>query len=262
MRNASSALDSIDDRMVKSIFEHATKNQIHSVDPIACSLEVLQQKRVAWQGDGAIVVFTAGVFDILHVSHLLALTHYRLLGAKEYLERAGVANPTAEELHAVAASDKVRFILSVDSDVRVAGDKAFVPSKGDCPKPLVSWENRVLLLARQQISRSDGSARPLVDFITMHGMGSCICEICPYQDNAYIANAIKPDLVVVSSGSPSTIQKLEESTGLTDSKLIVIQEDRLAYHDKLLGGPIKSSSIIKRAQSKPRLPNRTNWPRT
>lgn len=217
--------------------------------PEKCSITYLQQKRKAWGDDGSIVVFTAGVFDILHVSHLLALTHYRLLGAKEYLLRRGKTDISTSDLHEVAASNKVRLVLSVDSDKRVAKDKAFVPGKGNCPKPLVSWENRVLLLARQQVSRSDGTARPLVDFITKHGSDSCVCDACPHDDNAYIANAINPDVVVVSAGSPTTIQKLTENPESNGSKLIVIQEGELAYHDALIGGPIKSSAIILRAQS-------------
>jgi hypothetical protein len=250
MKNASNTFDAINDRMVKLVLEHASVDRIHTINSNGCSIEKLRRKRNMWHDDGSIVIFTAGVFDILHVNHLLALTHYRLLGAQEYLVRQGSMETNMEDLREIAASDKVRFILSVDSDARVSEDKAFIPSKGDCPKPLVSWRNRVLLLARQQISRSDGSARPLVDFITMHGKDSCTCDSCPHQDNVYIASAIRPDLVIVSSGSPSTIQKLEERAELADSKLIVIREDRLAYHDALLRGPIKSSSIIRRAQSR------------
>lgn len=124
--------------------------------------------------------------------------------------------------------------------------------KGNSPKPLVSWENRTLLLARQSISGKNNS-RNLIDFITSHGADACICDDCPRNDNAHIAAAIKPDVIVVSSGSQGTIDKLREhDSELSNANLVIIKEDNLSYHDKLLQGPIKSSSIIKRAQLKPR----------
>lgn len=237
---------------VKSVFEHSAASNIQQENKGGdCSIIALRNLRDSWKDEGSIVVFTAGVFDILHTSHLLALTHYRLLGAHEYWVRQGVNNPSIEQLHEIAASDKVRFILSVDTDSRVAGDKAFIPEKGNSPKPLVSWENRTLLLARQSISGKNNS-RNLIDFITSHGADACICDDCPRNDNAHIAAAIKPDVIVVSSGSQGTIDKLREhDSELSNANLVIIKEDNLSYHDKLLQGPIKSSSIIKRAQLKP-----------
>ncbi len=251
MKDISTEVAYISEPVVKAVFEYSAANSIQiKNDALDCSIVTLCNKRDKWANEGSVVVFTAGVFDILHTSHLLALTHYRLLGAHEYLKRQGILNPSAETLQEIAASDKVRFILSVDTDSRVAGDKAFVADKGNSPKPLVSWENRVLLLARQSISGANNS-HSLIDFITSHGVDACICNDCPHSDNAHIAAAIKPDIIVVSSGSQGTINKLREHDAeLTNSKLVVIQEDSLSYYDKLLKGPIKSSSIIKRAQLK------------
>lgn len=249
MKDASTDFNVIDAQMIKSVFEYAIQDKLHSKDSAACPIHELRERKERWQREGAIIVFTAGVFDILHVNHLLALTHYRLLGAKEYLDRNNLKSSNSDDLHKIAASSRVRLIISSDSDARAAADKSFVAGKGDCPKPLVSWENRALLLACQQITRSDGSAWPLVDYITMHGTDSCLCDSCPYDDNAYIATALQPDVVVVSSGSPSTIQKLKKAA-VSQTKLVIIEEGKLAYTDRLLDGPIKSSAIIRRAKSK------------
>ncbi len=252
MKDISAQVAYISESDVKSVFEHSAASNIQQKNNNdGCSIHALRELRNSWRDTGGIVVFTAGVFDILHTSHLLALTHYRLLGAHEYWMRQGAIHPSIDMLHETAASDRVRFILSVDTDSRVAGDKAFVPEKGNSPKPLVSWENRTLLLARQSISGKNNHHN-LIDFITSHGADACICDDCPQSDNAHIAAAIKPDVIVVSSGSQGTIDKLREHTNtLSGSKLIIIEEDNLSYHDKLLQGPIKSSSIIKRAQLKP-----------
>lgn len=252
MKDISAQVAYISEPDVKSVFEYLAAGNIQQKNNGKdCSITMLHNLRNSWKDDGSVVVFTAGVFDILHTSHLLALTHYRLLGAHEYWARQGVKKPTIEMLHETAASDKVRFILSVDTDSRVAGDKAFIPEKGNSPKPLVSWENRTLLLARQSISGKT-STRNLIDFITSHGADACTCDNCPRSDNAHIAAAIKPDVIVVSSGSQGTIDKLHEhGDELSHSKLVIIKEDDLSYHDELLQGPIKSSSIIKRAQLKP-----------
>lgn len=252
MEDVSAQVAYISEPDVKSIFEYSAASSIHQKNSgVECSIKDLRELRRSWENEGSIVVFTAGVFDILHTSHLLALTHYRLLGAHMYWARQGIKDPSIEMLQEVATSDKVRFIVSVDTDARVAGDKAFMPEKGNSPKPLVSWENRTLLLARQSISGKNNS-RNLIDFITSHGADACVCDDCPRSDNAHIAAAIKPDVIVVSSGSQSTIDKLREHDNeLSNSKLVIIQENNLSYYDKLLQGPIKSSSIIKRAQLKP-----------
>lgn len=252
MKDISADVAYINELQVKALFEQSISTLIQGQNPSnSCSITTLQSIRRSWAAAGSIVVFTAGVFDILHTSHLLALTHYRLLGAHEYLHRQNIEQPSIELLQEVAASSKVRFMLSVDTDERVTSDKAFVPSKGNSPKPLVSWENRTLLLAHQAMKTKNGS-HSLIDYITSHGQDACTCDDCPRYDNAYIAASIKPDVIIVSSGSPTTIEKLySKKDELPDTKLIIIEENALAYYDKLLQGPIKSSSIIKRAQLKP-----------
>ena len=238
-----------DAQAVKSVLEYSLRERIHGPNGEICMINTLLKVAKQWQDKDNIVVFTAGVFDLLHATHLLALTHYRLLGAHEYLLRRGVTDPSIQQLHLVAASDAVRLIVSVDTDKRVARDKSFLASKGDSPKPIVSWENRVLLLATQRISDRNGTARPLIDFITKHGDDADTCKNtnCPHIDNAYIARALKPDLVAVNSDSSQTLTILQESDTMP-TKIVVIDESKLTYNDSLLGGPLKSSSMIKRAK--------------
>ncbi len=235
---------------IKSIFEHSLRRRIHDTKSGICMIDQLHETTKQWQEKGSVVLFTAGVFDLLHATHLLALTHYRLLGAYEYLLRKGITKPTVRQLHSVAASDAVRLIISVDTDKRVARDKSFLTSKGNSPKPIVSWENRVLLLATQQISGRHDTARPLIDFITKHGDDADICNSkdCPHTDNAYIARALEPDLVIVNKDSSKTLALLQQCSDASPTKIVVIDESRLAYSDNLLGGPLKSSSMIKRAK--------------
>lgn len=81
----------MNDELIKSIFEYAIKERLYTLSQSGCSLNILKNKVTKWRNEGSIIVFTAGVFDILHVNHLLALTHYRLLGAKEYTNRTGLS---------------------------------------------------------------------------------------------------------------------------------------------------------------------------
>lgn len=238
---------------IKAIFEGDLQARIHQIQDDACLIEGLRTQTHQWQQQGNVVVFTAGVFDILHANHLLGLTHYRLLGAHEYLTRQGIAHPSQEQLHDTAASDAVRLIVSVDTDKRVARDKGFLKAKGDCPKPVVSWENRVMLLAHQQIAGPTGTARALIDYITRHGDDADACGdlACPHIDNSYIAQEIQPDIVVVNNESSKTLTRLQAVPSASKTKLIVIDENSLTYQDKLLQGPLKSSAIIRRAKLTP-----------
>ena len=242
MRNSTPILN---DQSIKAIFESNILNRRDTANNKKCSIDNLKSVVDKWQNEGSIVVFTAGVFDMLHVNHVLALTHYRLLGATRH-------QPNYDNLKTIqdiAASNRVKLVVSVDSDKRAKKDKEFVVSKGNCRKPIISWDNRTLILLYQSMfSADEKTAVPLVDYVTKHGQDTCSNKSCAHNDNVSIAEAIRPDIIVVSSGSPITIALIKASEILKDKELIVINEEELFYYDSLLSGPIKSSAIIKRVR--------------
>jgi len=232
-----------DEQSIKYLFERPTIDRIYRKDSGHCSFEKVVSTVSKWKQDGVFTVFTAGVFDMLHVNHLLALNHYRLLGARLHLQRNGNLTPTDENVIELAGSEKVKLIVTIDSDQRASKAKSYRPDKAYSP---LSWESRAMMLANQYMGLSDGSGWPLVDLITQHGINSCICSTCPHRDNADMAIALNPDLLIVNSASSDTILKVRER--ISSRQLVILNENDLVYADSLLQGPIKSTAIITRAK--------------
>lgn len=206
-------------REVKKIFEQGLGDQIIVSDSSSCNIDILKAKVDKWKNTDYKIVFTAGIFDIFTINHLIALYHYKLLGGK-----------------------KPKLIVSIDTDERVKKAKSFTQSKGGSVKPILSWESRALMVAKQSFRDEER----LVDLIVQHGTNTCGNLHCPHDDNVYIAEQILPDIIVASSGSQDTIDKIRRSTVLDDNRLAVIKEDDLAYIDLLLGQSISTTAIIKR----------------
>ena len=214
-------MDNIDE--VWNIFESGLSERIMKSDLRECNITNVKRKVQAWKDAGFTIVFTAGVFDIFTINHMLALYHYRILGG-----------------------NKVKLIVSLDTDKRVKSVKAFTAEKGNSPKPILSWENRAKMIAKQ----SFGNDMPLVDLIIQHGDDTCNGMHCPHDDNALIAEEITPDVIPVTSSSRGTIKKLKNSKKIAGgSKIIIIEEEKLSYRDILLGEKISTTSIIKRVKS-------------
>ena len=206
---------------VIDIFEEQLESRIVSSNLQMCNIDSLVQTVENWKKDGYKIVFTAGVFDIFTINHLLALYHYRLIGG-----------------------DKVKLVISIDTDERVKQSKSFVKEKSKTIKPILSWDSRALMIAKQSFRNTDA----LVDMIVQHGSDTCSSMRCPHDDNTTIAEMIIPDVIVVTSTSTDTVDKIKKSTVLMADTLRIIEEEELAYQDSLIGGKISSTSIIKRVK--------------
>lgn len=208
------------DGEIKSMFESDTIGRIIPSNNDKCNINTLISRVEKWKKEGYKIVFTAGVFDIFTINHLLALYHYKSFGG-----------------------EKCKFIVSIDTDKRVSNTKSKTINGEILSKPVISWNNRALMIAKQYYF----SKEPLVDLIVQHGYDTCSGQKCPHDDNVFITKKILPDFVVVTSKSEDTINGIKSDPKLTD-KLIIIDEDKLAYKDSLLGGEISTSSIIQRAR--------------
>lgn len=204
---------------VLRLFEHDLGNRIFKSDLVNCNIATLQSIVSDWRALGYTIVFTAGVFDILTINHLLGLYNYRLMGGP-----------------------KTRLIVSIDTDERVRNSKAFKLHKGGSVKPILSWSSRAMMVAKQTFDNR-GS---LVDLIVQHGSDTCGGMACPHDDNVSIAEAIEPDIIPVTSTSIDTIRKINQSTRLDSKLMVIIDEETLAYNDALLGKKISNSAIIER----------------
>jgi bifunctional ADP-heptose synthase (sugar kinase/adenylyltransferase) len=206
---------------VKELFENDLHGRILKSDLPFCDIDNLSKQVNRWRQAGDVIVFTAGVFDIFTINHLLGLYHYKILGGK-----------------------RARLIVSIDSDERVRSSKAFREDKGNIVKPILSWESRSLMVAKQSFN-NEGT---LVDVVTRHGADTCSGIRCPHDDNVDIAKYISPDIIVVTSTSLDTIQRIEEDPDIQD-KIVIINEEDLSYEDLCIGGKISTSGIIKRIKN-------------
>lgn len=233
---------------VMTYFAADTLSRIDKASGEVCSIDSVREKVAEWQEDGAMVIMSAGVFDSLHVNHLLALHHFRYLGAIAALERAG-RRITDNSIRAAAASKMVKLVISSDTDARVSATKGRVAEKGGSPKPLLSWQTRSMMLAKQYIFSPDTkTAEPLVDMITRHGTDTCSGQRCPHDDNVLIAEYIRPDIILAPEASSKTIDDIQNSR-LPKRSLQIFDENDLAFFDPLLSANVSTSAIIKRARS-------------
>lgn len=206
---------------VKKLFESNLEGRILKSDLRKCNIDILAGKVNEWRKAGDTIVFTAGVFDIFTINHLLGLYHYKSLGGKNS-----------------------RLVISVDTDERVKNSKSFHKSKGGSAKPILSWDNRVLMIAKQSFKDGD----QLADLIVQHGADTCSGIRCPHDDNVDIARCILPDVTVVTDTSTETIESIEQTPDLRRS-LVIINENDLSYSDIYIGGKISTTGIIERIKN-------------
>lgn len=203
---------------IKLLFEYGVEKQILKSDTTSCNINKAVERVRAWKREGYVVVFTAGVFDIFTLNHLLGLYHYKMLGGK-----------------------KSKLVITIDTDKRVESSKAYKLAKGGSIKPILSWDSRALMVAKQHMS----NGKKLVDLILQHGSDTC-GGACPHDDNVSIAEMVLPDIVVVTSESTYTIEALRQSSLIPDKSIFVINEEDLSYNDTLLGEKISNTAIARR----------------
>jgi hypothetical protein len=239
------------------IIEGDHSRRIHALSSDLCSFEAARQIREGWRRDDKYCVFNAGTYDIVTVNHILNLIQCRALGAIKLCELLSIE--TDQDLacvHAIAASDAIALMITLDTDIALKEKKSRQSDKGGAPKPTLSWDNRARMLAMQTIPKPDyGSGRPAVDFITRHGLGCCaVCPsgLCVNEDNAGMVVGLQPDMVLVNADSTDTVESLKYykiSGALPNTDIVVNNEADHQYWDSILDGPVKTTKIITRIRS-------------
>jgi hypothetical protein len=222
-----------------------------------CSFLETQRTMQLWKGFNKLTVFNAGAFDLLGLNHVRGLVQCRAIGAMSLLGIEKVEDEgDYQAVHRVAASDQIRLMVTVDTNSALEDGKSRRPDKGNAPKPTLDWSTRAAMLAVQSIPMPGYEYRVnLVDCITRHGPGCCgVCTAgaCTNEDNALMAVALQPDLVIVNTGSRQTIDDLtscKQDGLLPNTELVAIDERVEAYSDSVLGGIVSTTAIIKRVRS-------------
>lgn len=239
----------------KLILESGLDQMRVNPSPEMCTFAATQKKMEEWQAQNIFTVFLAGSFDLLTRNHLLGLTHSRVLAAMAILNIGTICDEEClHAVHELAASDKIRLMVTMDSNQALAERKSHRSEAGNCQKPILDWETRAAMLVYQSIPGYPDTTRriPLVNFITSHGPGSCgACPNggCLTDNNSDMAVGLSPALLIVNSQSFNTVAEIRQFKRcgfLPNTKVIEIKESDEQYEDFLIGGPIKTTDIVRR----------------
>jgi len=216
-----------------------------------CTYEHARNKIRIWRAMGFYAVATAGAYDVLGVNHIRGLVQCRILGAMDLLGINEIKHGTKEalEVYRIAASDKIKLFVSIDTNLAISENKSRVAEKGNSIKPILDWQTRAMMVANQSMPIPNSSyRRNAVDYITKHGPEACLkCDsgTCVHEDNNFSISLLGPNLTVVKSGT-ATEKLLNNHPELN---IAVINESDGAYIDSLLEDSISTTSMIKRIRS-------------
>lgn len=117
---------------------------------------------------GAFTALVDGAFDVPHDNHEWYLRHCRMLAAKKMLEADNIL-PTTHALQEAVADPRLRLIVTVDADAKVAAKKGGKAEKGGIPRPVYPWASRAHRLAGYHFTDTQGHNHQTVDYVTVEG---------------------------------------------------------------------------------------------
>ncbi len=244
--------------LVRNFVEQDYADRVQQFSGNICPIDQPRDRVSNWSRLGAMTVFMTGVFDIPTPNHRFGLAEARLMAGAICLgvDYESLTEDASDDLKRdvmnEAASDRVKLVVSVDTDESVARRKAFHPEKGNCPKPILGWPTRAYNLASYTVPRLDGSNHTMVDYVTRHGIDSCqVCVECPSRNIALMVVTLQPKLVVINAASVTTLRAVlskKECGQLPDTAIGLTKEQHNQFEDELLDGRVSSTSIIRRAR--------------
>ncbi len=210
-----------------------------------------------WKRDeDGTVVFTSGVYDLLHLSHQAYLLHVKAAGAERSYreENSGEwedlpSNEREEYVrYALSQAAKLRLVLSIDGDESVSVRKA---GKGGSDRPIVGWNTRAITAAGLTYRNPENPKErlPLVDAVTIHGPQD-FEPGHPHANLYSLVDTIGPDYWGVYEESEDILEAAPEHPRLARVALRTIGvgygNDDGYVHDDKIGGKISTTAIVKR----------------
>lgn len=238
-------------------FNHKIFNP--SVDETATDrLLALRQK---WQQEGAITVFTSGVYDLFHMDHAGYLLHTKATGAAIHFERTlqekswselSIDEQTTYTSQALG-NRAVRLIVSVDGDKSVAARKGNNPEKGGGTRPIYGWDTRAMMVANQTfidpLDASHERLLPTADAVTIHGPDDFSIDDA-HAVHFDLVERLQPDVWAIFGESHDLLDEAPTRPGLASVALRCIQDGKgTQYWEDSFIGKMSTTSIINRAKN-------------
>ncbi len=200
-----------------------------------CTAEATSTLVDTWHRTGSFVVANAGGYDSMGLNHLRGLMQARIIGAIHLLGGEGSVN----DIYELASSEDIRLLISLDTNDALEENKSYKANGAYSVRPLLDWDTRARTLALQGF----GGGRELVDFITKHGplaCSVCVAESCNHSSKTFNIADSGADLIVLKDINT------DQLANYPNTSFHVIEETEGAFHDKLLGGQISTSALVRR----------------
>lgn len=166
----------------------------------------LKDQIATWQNNGSTVIFTSGVYDLLHHDHKGYLLHTKLAGAATHYQKKHADTgrfwselPTGEKRQisdTYLANGELRLVVSVDGDMSVAKRKG---DKGGAARPITGWLTRARSVAdvTYPLRTNNGwERRTIADAVTIHGPEDFASD-SPHASILTLAETLQPDVWTV-----------------------------------------------------------------
>ena len=241
---------------IRNYFEIGFERRIYNPLDSSFATEALQSQIEEWRAEDKTIVFTSGVYDILHANHRTFLLHTKIAAAPHCWQKSEQSCVAWDELdkatqaaftRELLASDMVRQVVSIDGNLAVATRKGFVPEKGNMVRPIFDWQTRARDVLSAGFELEAGSFKPLVDAVTLHDNIEPTLAATPHAGVMDIAHFIQPDVWSVFTESEDIINAAQTTHAHRfDKTSIYVLAAHEFYHDALIGGLVKTSTITKR----------------
>lgn len=218
----------------------------------------LLEAREQWREQQDIVVFTSGVFDLLHLDHAAYLLHVKASGASKHFDRRGYAVQwddltTAQQQSYTnwALSDgHIKLVVSVDGDKSVAARKGYDPSKGGQQRPIYGWNTRALMVASQSFidpyPEGKGRLLPIADAVTIHGPDD-FSEDNPHATHFQLVKELQPDVWTFFGESADIAEGAPQYAGIGNVALHMIRDGSgTHYYEDPFIGKMSTTKIANR----------------
>lgn len=222
-------------------------------DPISDenASKMLMQNITKWKNDGSTIVFSSGVFDLMHLTHIGYLLNTKLQGTPMHYEKSRMCGDKAwdtldsisqmEVAENILATDGLKLIISVDGDDWVMKRKGFNPEKGNSTRPVHSWLTRARNVACATYDDAYGQVHRTADAVTLHDKVSL--EGSVHEDTVPLVSYISPDVWSVFYESKDIINELRQRNSLPFEVRILQAGDY--FEDKLVGN-FSTTAVVKR----------------